>query len=66
MIVRGDTLDNFQDTQVYQVTKSFCYAPQSATVPSSCTTTATYDTTTAKYQRRLVIREMQLRNRVRA
>lgn len=56
MIVRGDTLDNFTDTQTYQMTDAFCYGPG-----SGCT--ASY--TSAKYQRRLVVKEIQLRNRVR-
>jgi len=72
MIVRGDTLDNYTDTQTYQMTDSFCYASSAtatAALPSACAaagaTVATYDQTTAKYQRRLVVREIQLRNRVR-
>ena len=61
MVVRGDTLDNFTDTQSYQLTPSFCYGPAS----SSCTAKYNYQVGAEKFQRRMVVREIQLRNRTR-
>ncbi|MDR3419102.1 MAG: PilW family protein [Nevskia sp.] len=60
MIVRGDTLDNYTDSQSYQMTDTFCYGPSTS---SSCSG-ASYAGSTS-YQRRLIVREVQLRNRVR-
>lgn len=58
MIVRGNAMDNFTDTQTYQMTDAFCFGPSS----SSCG--AKY-TGNEKYPRRLVVREILLRNKVR-
>jgi len=61
MVVRGDTLDNFTDTQTYQLTPGFCYGPAT----SSCAAKYNYQTGAEKFQRRMVVREIQLRNRTR-
>ena len=64
LIVRGDALDNYKDNQTYYMTSGtsssapFCYGPQS----SSCT--AKY-TGNERYQRRLLVKEIQIRNRLR-
>jgi len=50
-IARGDALDNYTDTQSYTMTGAgYVYTPA---------------TSVQKYQRRLIVREIQLRNRVR-
>ncbi|WP_029923353.1 PilW family protein [Nevskia soli] len=60
MIVRGDTLDNFQDSQSYQMTNAFTYG---ATAGSS-SGSASY-AGSEKYQRRLIVKDFLLRNKVR-
>lgn len=52
MIVRGDTLDNFQDSQTYQMTNAYSYGPSNYSGSE-------------KYQRRLIVKEFLLRNKVR-
>lgn len=59
-IARGDELDNVTDTERYPITASRCYGP----ADSGCA--ATYSAAEARFQRRLVVQEIQLRNRVRA
>ena len=59
-IARGDELDNVVDTTEYDLTASRCYGP-----PTSTRCTLKYTAAAARYQRRLVIQEIQLRNRVR-
>ena len=50
-IARGDAIDGYTDTQSYTMTGAgYVYTPPTAV---------------AKYQRRLIVREIQLRNRVR-
>lgn len=58
-IARGDELDNVVDTAEYAMTASRCYGPST----SSCA--MKYSAAAARYQRRLVVQEIQLRNRVR-
>ncbi|MDR3419097.1 MAG: PilW family protein [Nevskia sp.] len=62
MVVRGDTIDNYKDSQTYQMTESFCYGPQS---PCTGQSTGVSYTGYESYQRRLIVREVQIRNRVR-
>ncbi|MEW3473678.1 hypothetical protein, partial [Pseudomonas aeruginosa] len=52
MIVRGDTLDNFRDNQSYQMTNAYSYGPSDYSGSE-------------KYQRRLIVKEFLLRNKVR-
>lgn len=52
MIVRGDTLDNFRDNQSYQMTNAYSYGPSNYSGSE-------------KYQRRLIVKEFLLRNKVR-
>ena len=52
LIVRGDTLDNFQDSQSYQMSDAYNYGP-------------TNYSGSEKYQRRLIVKEFLLRNKVR-
>jgi len=65
MIVRGDTLDNFTDTQTYQMTDSFCYGPSGSGCGATYSGTGAVADTSASYQRRLVVKDIFLRNRVR-
>lgn len=58
-VARGDELDNVVDTEQYAMTASRCYGPAS----SACA--MKYSNADARFQRRLVIQEIQLRNRVR-
>lgn len=58
-IARGDERDNLVDTQEYALTASRCYGP----ARSSCA--SRYSDADARFQRRLVVQEVQLRNRVR-
>ncbi len=58
-IARGDELDSFSDTQQYPLAGDRCYGPPS----SNCA--LKYSAADARYQRRLVVKEIQLRNRVR-
>lgn len=58
-VARGDELDNVTDTTEYAMTASRCYGPAT----SSCA--MKYSAAAARYQRRLVVQEIQLRNRVR-
>ncbi|MES2491532.1 MAG: PilW family protein [Pseudomonadota bacterium] len=58
IIVRGDALDNFQDTKTYFMPSGFCYGPKS----SSC---AVKYTGYERYQRRLVVKDILIRNRIR-
>lgn len=50
LIVRGDALDEFVDTNTYTLPGGFSYTPP---------------TNLARYQRRMVVRDVQIRNRVR-
>jgi type IV pilus assembly protein PilW len=66
MIVRGDTLDNFTDTQQYQMTTAgFCYGPGSSSCAATYSGSSAVPNTSASYQRRLIVKDIQLRNRVR-
>jgi len=58
-VARGDELDNVVDTREYALTASRCYGPASSTCASR------YSAADARFQRRLVVQEIQLRNRVR-
>ncbi|MBA4285904.1 MAG: hypothetical protein C0434_10280 [Xanthomonadaceae bacterium] len=58
-VARGDELDNVIDTSEYALTASRCYGPASSTCASR------YSAADARFQRRLVVQEIQLRNRVR-
>ena len=58
-IARGDELDNVVDTTEYAMTASRCYGPATSSCPMK------YSAAAARFQRRLVIQEIQLRNRVR-
>ncbi|WP_293373082.1 PilW family protein [Nevskia sp.] len=58
-VARGDELDNVVDTAQYAMTATRCYGPTTSACPM------TYSAAAARYQRRLVIQEIQLRNRVR-
>jgi len=60
MVVRGDALGNYVDSQTYNLTPSFCYGPAG----KGCD--ATYDSTAARYQRRLMTQVIQIRNRMRS
>lgn len=57
LIVRGDAIDSFTDTQSYRMTQGYSY-DSSKYAPST-------DPNSARYQRRLIVKEVQLRNRVR-
>lgn len=58
IIVRGDALDSFKDTKTYNMTSGFCYGPST----SSCGAKYTgYE----RYQRRLIVKDIQIRNRIR-
>jgi type IV pilus assembly protein PilW len=59
-VARGDELENVVDREQYPLSASRCYGP----VGSGCA--VTYSDAAARYQRRLVVQEIQLRNRVRA
>ena len=59
LIARGDELDRYVDTQSYPLADGRCYGPAG----SACA--LTYSAADARYQRRLVAKEIQLRNRVR-
>lgn len=58
-IARGDELDSYTDTQQYPIAADRCYGPAS----SACT--LKYSAEAARFQRRLVVKDIQLRNRVR-
>ncbi len=58
-VARGDELDNVVDTAQYAMTATRCYGPTTSACPMK------YSAAAARYQRRLVIQEIQLRNRVR-
>jgi type IV pilus assembly protein PilW len=58
MIARGDAFDSFSDTRTYDMTGGLCHGPAS----SSC---ASKYTGKEKYQRRLIVKDIQLRNRTR-
>ena len=58
IIVRGDALDHFEDTKTYFMPSGFCYGPQS----SKC---AAKYTGYERYQRRLVVKDILIRNRIR-
>lgn len=58
IVVRGDALDNFTDTKTYNMTSGFCYGP------SSSTCAAKY-TGFERYQRRLIVKDILIRNRIR-
>ena len=58
IIVRGDALEHFTDTKTYYMTSGFCYGPKS----SACSAKYTgYE----HYQRRLIVKDIQIRNRIR-
>lgn len=59
-VARGDERDHVIDRQHYRLGASRCYGP----ADSGCA--VTYSDAAARYQRRLVVQEIQLRNRVRA
>ena len=66
MIVRGDSLDNFTDTQQYQMTTTgFCYGPSGSTCAAKYSGSSAVPNTSASYQRRLIVKDIQVRNRVR-
>jgi prepilin-type N-terminal cleavage/methylation domain-containing protein len=65
LIVRGDTLDNFTDTQTYQMTDSFCYGPSGSGCGATYSGSSAVPNTSASYQRRLIVKDILLRNRVR-
>ena len=58
-IARGDELDSYTDTQQYPIAADRCYGPASSACPLK------YSAAAARFQRRLVIKEIQLRNRER-
>lgn len=58
IIARGDALDHYTDTKTYYMTSGFCYGPAS----SSCS--AKY-AGHERYQRRLIVKDLQIRNRIR-
>jgi type IV pilus assembly protein PilW len=58
-IARGDELDSTTDTERYPVSPTRCYGPAGSDCP------LTYSAADARFQRRLVVQEIQLRNRVR-
>ncbi len=58
-IARGDELDDYVDSQEYPIAGDRCYGPQSSTCALK------YGADAARFQRRLVVKDIQLRNRVR-
>lgn len=58
-IARGDEIDTFADTREYPISGDRCHGP----VGSSCA--SKYPDSKARFQRRLVVKEIQLRNRLR-
>ena len=60
LVVRGDLVDNFTDRTTYTLPGGFTYGPSSC---GGCS--ATYSGTVARNQRRLITKDIQLRNRTR-
>lgn len=58
LIVRGDAIDDFKDDKTYFMSGGFCYGPQSSQCSSKYTGLE-------RYQRRLVVQDILIRNRVR-
>ena len=58
LIVRGDALGTTKDDRIYDMGDGFCYGPAS----SAC---AAQYTGRERYQRRLVVKDILVRNRIR-
>lgn len=58
-IARGDELDQYLDSTEYPIATDRCYGPPASACPLK------YSADAARFQRRLVVKDIQLRNRVR-